>query len=221
MLRATAERRLKLAAKILAIRMSQQKLRQRPRVWRHVKSLILAHAGIRASSHVAHRIPASLASGNICRRQSPHQRRSVVNLNVMQLEILARGHMCDAVGVLFRQLSHDLELPCIQPARGNLNALHPRRIPHGVGALGQRPRRKIELLDFLPIAALTIVIALPVGPSPQPGFGEEALVQLALLTQCNVSLKSVNFARQTFRQLPGELFFPKCVRRFHKFSVEL
>src|SRR5882724_3866533 len=61
MLRASTKCRLKLAPKTLAVRMPQQKLCQRLRVWRHIKGFVGADTRIRTRSYIAHRISASLA----------------------------------------------------------------------------------------------------------------------------------------------------------------
>ena len=97
MLRASAECWLELAAKTLAVRMPQQKLRQRLRVWRYIKRFVGANARIGTRSYVAHRISASLTRGDVRRCQPPHERRSVIYVDVMQLEILARSDVRNPV----------------------------------------------------------------------------------------------------------------------------
>src|SRR5437773_866599 len=97
MLRASAECWLELAAKTLAVRMPQQKLRQRPRVWCYIKRLVGANPGVRARSYVAHRISASLARRDVRRCQPPHERRSIVYVHVVELEILARSDVRNSV----------------------------------------------------------------------------------------------------------------------------
>src|SRR6266700_3100454 len=97
MLRASAECRLELAAKTLAVRMPQQKLRQRPRVRRHVKRFIGANSGIRTRGDIAYRISASLARRDVHRCQPPHERRSIIYVHVVELEILARSDVRNSV----------------------------------------------------------------------------------------------------------------------------
>ncbi len=191
---------------------------------RHVECFVLANAGVGASSNVADGVAASLTCSNARGREAAHQAWRVVDLHVMELEILPRGDVRDAVGIFFGQLGHGLELCRVEPARGNLDALHARRVPHSVRTLSQFARRKIQPLDFLPIAALAIVVTLAVSASAQPRLGEETLVQFSLLAQGDVGFKRVNFAGQILRDrlpdLAGELFFPKYVRSFHKFHPQ-
>ena len=117
--------------------------------------------------------------------------------------------MGDAVGVFFRQLGHHLELLGVEPASGNLDTLHARRIPHGHGTLGQVPGWIGDLLHLLTIVPLAVVIALAVGAPAKAGFGKKALIQLALFSQRDLRFKHVNFTPQGFRYLSPELFFPK------------
>ncbi len=134
-LRASAERGLELPAEVLAVRVAQEKLRQRAGIGRDVEHLVLADSRIRARRHVADRIAAGLAGRNTGSRKTAHQARSVVDVNVVELKILPRGHVRDVVGVLLRQLRHGLELIRVEPSTGNLDPLHARSIPHRVRTL--------------------------------------------------------------------------------------
>ena len=68
------------------------------------------------------------------------------------------------------------------------------RSPGGIG----------HLLNFLSVVPLAVVVALAVGSAAQARFGEEALVELALLSQGDFRLEDVDLARQSspasFRQ---------------------
>ena len=104
---------------------------------------------------------------------------------------------------------------CIQPARRNLYALHAGGVPQRIWAFGEVARRKIELLNFVTVVALTIVVALAVGAAAQARLGEEPLFQLALLTEHEFGLEYVHLALQMLRHLPIEFFFPQRIRSFH------
>ena len=65
-----------------------------------------------------------------------------------------------------------------------------------------------DFLDFLAVVALAVVIALAVGAAAKARFGEQALVDLALLAQRDFGFEDVDLARQIFRHLSGELLFP-------------
>ena len=208
MLGAAAERRLKLAAKILAVGVSEQKLRQRLRIRGHVKRFVLANACIRARRHITHRVSASLARSDARRRQAPHQAGRVVNLDVVQLKVLPGGDVGDAVGVFLRQLGQTSSCAAFRPPPGILMRCIPGASHIVVRAFGQVAGGKIQSLDFLAVAALTVVIALPVGAAAQAGLGEKAFVELALLAQHDFGLEGVDFAGERFRDAAREFFFP-------------
>ena len=103
MLRAAAERRLEFPAEVLAIGMAQQEFRKRARIRRDVEHFVRADARVGASGDVAHGISASLARRDARGRQPPHHAGRVVNVNVVKLKILPRGHVRDAVGIFLGQ----------------------------------------------------------------------------------------------------------------------
>src|SRR4029077_6930516 len=84
----------------------------------------------------------------------------------------------------------------------------PRRIPHGVWALGQG--RVGEVLGGHPIVPMAVVVALPVGPAAEGGFGEDLFLDLPELAEGNLGFKGVDFLRQLLRNRIAELFFPVC-----------
>ena len=130
-------------------------------------------------------------------------------MDVVELEVLARGHVRDAVGILFSHLRHGFQLHGVHSACWNLDALHAGSVPHRHRTLGQIARRIGHGLDVFSIVPLTVVVALAIGASSKPRFGEQALVHFALLAQRHVSFKTVNLVRQPFRYLSGKSVFPK------------
>ena len=88
-----------------------------------------ADAGERAGGDVAHGVAARFARGDADRRQPPHEGRRVFDVDEVELEVLARGDVRDAVGVLLGELGHDLELLGREPAERDLDPLHAGRVP--------------------------------------------------------------------------------------------
>ena len=148
--RAAAEGGLELTAEILAIGMAQQEFRQRMGVRRHVERFVRADAGVGAGGHVAHGVAAGFARGDADGGQAPHHAGRVLDVHVVKLKVLARGDVGDAVGVFLGQFGHGFQLRGVQPAGGDLDALHARGVPHGVRALGQVAGGIGHLLHFLP-----------------------------------------------------------------------
>src|SRR5256885_5742814 len=99
MLGASAECRLEFAAETLAVRMAEQKTRQRARIRRNVKTFVGANSGVWTGGDVADRISASLAGGNVDGREPSHHARGIIDVDVMKLEILAGGDVGDAVRI--------------------------------------------------------------------------------------------------------------------------
>ncbi len=133
----------------------------------------------------------------------------------MKLEILPRGHVRDAVGVLLGEIRQRLKLLRVEPSRGDLDALHPRSVPHRVRALGQFPGRIAEQLNCLAVVPLTVVVALAVDASSKPRFSEQPLVDLALLAQGNFRFEDVYFTSQMLGNFSGKPFGPERVRDLH------
>jgi hypothetical protein len=107
---AARERRLELAPEVLHVGMAEQEAHQRLRVRRDVERLGLAHARERARGDVAHRVAARLARGDADRREPPHQVGRVLDVDVVELDVLARGDVQDPVGVLLGQRREHVEL---------------------------------------------------------------------------------------------------------------
>ena len=134
---AAGEGDLELAPEVLHVGMTEQKVGQSPRVGGDVERLRVAHAGHRAGGDVAHRVAARLTGGDADRGQPSHQVGRVHHVDEMELDVLARGDVADAVGVLLRQVRQHLDLLRVEPAPRNLDALHAGRVPGRVRPLGQ------------------------------------------------------------------------------------
>ena len=91
----------------------------------------------RAGGHVAHGVAARLARGDADGGEAPHQRRRVVDVDEVELEVLARGDVDDAVGVLLGEVGQDLELPGVDAAERDLDPLHAGRVPQRGRPLGE------------------------------------------------------------------------------------
>ena len=215
MLRAAAEGRLEFPSEILGVRMAHQEFGQGAGVGRDVELFIRADARVGASRHVAHGISAGLARGDVRGGQAAHHAGRILDVDVVKLEILPRGHVRDAVGILLGQVRQRLELPRVQSSRGNLDALHPGSIPHRIRALGQISGGIFKPLNGFAVVPLSVVITLAVDSSAKARFGKEALVNLALLSQGDFRLEDIYFTGQTLRHFPGESFSPKRVRDLH------
>ena len=188
--------------------MPQQKLGKRPGVRCHVKNFVGANPSIRTRRDVAHRVSAGLSRGDSRGRQAAHHAGCVLDVHVVQLEVLPRGHVHNAVGVFLGELRKRFQLLRIHSARGNLDALHPRRVPHGMGAFGQSRGGVGNLLNGLAVVSLPVIVPLAIDPAAQAGLREHALLEFALLAQGDFRLENIDFALQSFRHFPGQLFRP-------------
>ena len=81
--------------------MTQQELGAGLGIRGYIERFGIANAGNRACSDVSHGISAGLTRGNTYRGQSIHNIRRVVDMNIVQLNILAGGDVQDGVRVLF------------------------------------------------------------------------------------------------------------------------
>ena len=214
-LRAPAERGFELAAEVLHVRMAQQEARQGPRIRSHVKGLVRTNAGVGTRGNVAHRVAAGLARGDSHGGQAAHDSGCIFEMDEVQLEILSRGDVGDAVGVLLRQIRHHFQLLWIQPSEGNLDTQHPRRVPEGVGALGPPVLRVRNLPGLRAVVALPIIVALPVNASAKPRFGEDLFIEPILTPQLDLHLKRIDFLGQLLRQLAFQTFLPQCIAGLH------
>ena len=215
MLRAAAECGLKLATEVLHVRVTQQKARQHASVGRNVEDFVRAYARVGTGSHVADTVAASLPSCDAHGGQAAHERRDVVEVDEMQLEVLTGGDVGDSVGVLLGQFRHRFELLRVHPAVRDLDSQHPRRVPQSVGAFGRIAFGVGQLAGFLPVMALAVVVALAVGAAAKPRLGENLLVDLALAAQLDLRLEFVNLLREVLGELAPETLPPQRIACFH------
>ena len=132
-------------------------------------------------------------------------------MNVVELKILAGSYVRDVVGVFLRQVGHRLELLRVEPPAGNLDALHAGRIPHRVRTLREVAGGIVHFLKCCAVISLAVVVALAVSAAAKPRFGEEPLVNFALLSQRDFSLVDIHLAGEVFRHLSRECLLPKWV----------
>ena len=194
--------------------MAHQEPRQRMGIGRDVEDFVAADAGKRAGGDVANGISASLAGCDADRRQPPHDRGPVLDVDEMELKILARGDVRDAVGIFLGQFRHRLELPRVKPAERNLDPQHARRVPHRVWSFARLVGIR-QLAALGAVVALAVVVALAIGATAQTRLGEHLFVDLPLLAQIDFRFKLVNFTADRLGQFAPELFLPNGVAGFH------
>ena len=93
-----------------------------------------------AGGHIADAVAAGFAGSDIDGGQAAHESGCVVNVNEVELNILARGDVRDAVGIFFGQFGEDFELRRVKPAERNFDALHAGRVPERVRTFGEGSR---------------------------------------------------------------------------------
>ena len=199
MVLAAGERDLELAPEILHVIMTQQKVGQRARIGRDIEGLVVTHARQWAGRHIAHGVATGLTRGQANRGQATHQIGRVVDVYVVQLKVLARRNVQDAVRVLVGQICQRLHLRDAQAAIRYLDALHARRIPHGVRALRECAGWKVERPRLNAVVTLTVVIALSVDAAAQARLGKHLFIQAVLAAQFHLALEDVDFMRQIRR----------------------
>ena len=206
---------LELAPHFLGVAVTQQMVGHRLGVGRGIEGLAAADAGQRAGGDVAHRVAAGLAGGDAHGRQPAHEIGRVFDVDVVQLHVLAGGDVADGVGVLLGDVGEDIHLSRVQAPEGYLDALHARRIPHGLHALGRRGgKRQAAVGDA--VVALAVVITLAVGAAAQPRLGEQLVLDLALLLELDLAFEDVDFAREIERHPVCEAFFPASQCRWYR-----
>src|SRR5207245_7959476 len=112
------------------------------------------------------------------------------------------------------QLGESLQLRRVQPAEGNLDALHAGRIPQRVGPLCAAGGIAEPLLRAA-VMPLAVVIALSVGAAPEPCLGEDAIFDLALLLEGDFVLEDIEFGGQMRRHLASKMGLPLGIACFH------
>src|SRR5262249_35603536 len=95
-------------------------------------------------------------------RESTHYIGCILDVDVVQLHVLARGDVANSVGVFLSHVGEGVHLIRVQAAEGDLDALHARRIPDSFNALrGLGGKRQLALGDA--IVSLPVVITLAIG----------------------------------------------------------
>jgi len=59
------------------------------------------------------------------------------------------------------------------------------------------------------VVALTVIVALPIDATPQPGLREELILDLPLVFQLDLGLEDVDFAPKPRRYLGSQHLFPR------------
>lgn len=201
---AAGEGDLELAPEVLAVGVAEQEPGEGVGVGGHVERLGVADAGQGAPGHVAHRVAAGLAGGDAHRGQPAHDRRRVVQVHEVQLHVLAGGDVEDGVRVLLGHLGQHLELLGGDPAVRDLDPQHARGVPDGLGALGEVAGGVLQAARGHAVVPAPVVVALAVGPAPQAGLGEHALLHLALPPKLDLRLELVDLDRQIRRHTVDE-----------------
>ena len=205
---ASGEGDLELPAEVLRVRMSHQKRGTGQRIGRRVEGLGPAHTGHRACGDISHRIAAGLARGDSHGGQSIHEVRRVVDVDIVELDVLARGHVQDVVGVLLRELSKEVHLLCRDASERDLNAHHAGRVPHRFRPLCQLPAGEFQLPGARAVDSLAVVVSLTVDTTPKPGLGEDGVFELALALQFDLGLEYLYLPAQILRDPVRELLLP-------------
>ena len=94
---AAGEGDFEFAAKVLHVVVAQQKPGQGVGIGGGVEGFGAADAGQLAAGDVAHGVAAGFAGGDADGSQSAHQVRCVFDMDVVKLDVLAGGHVQDAV----------------------------------------------------------------------------------------------------------------------------
>ena len=203
---AAGEGDFELAAEALRVGMTKQELGACFRVRCHIENFAAAHTGERTSGHVAHGIAASFTRRNTDSRKPAHQARSVFNMNVVKLEVLACGDMKHAVGVFLGHFRQSVELIRRDAAEWNFDALHAWRVPKGFRPLGDFAQRKLLCADA--VMPMPIIVTLAVTTPAQTRFRKDLLVELPLPAQEHLRFKDVDFLSEQGIDPVGEFFLP-------------
>src|SRR5690606_9251796 len=110
---------------------TEEVVRVRVRVGRDVERLVVADAGEGAGGDVTHRVAARLARGDAHGGQAAHQIRRVLDVDEVELDVLARRDVQDRVRVLLGEIRGHFDLLGRELPVGDLDAHHARRVPQG------------------------------------------------------------------------------------------
>ena len=148
--RAAGERRLELPRQGLRVRMPHEVPRIRGGVRRDVEELVGTHTGQRASRDVADRVPARFARRQPDLAEDAHNVRRVLQLHVVELDVLARGHVpLVQRDEPRRYLAQRVQLVGRQPSERYLDAHHLRvGLALAVYALLQAVRQELRLVEL-------------------------------------------------------------------------
>ena len=188
--------------------MAEQEARQPLGIRRHVECLCPTDPRDWAGGHIANRVTARFTGRNPHRCQPAHAGRGVLDVHEMQLEILPGGDVQNAIGVFFGNLRQDLELFGRDSSKGDLDALHPGRIPRRVGPLGQTGMRIGQALRLQTVEPLGIIIALAVRATAKPGLCKKFLIDFTEFAQFHLRLENINFLAELGRNLRTKFCLP-------------
>ncbi len=141
---AAREGNLEFASEVLRVGAAQQKVGHRQRMGGDIKTLRRAETGIGASGDVANHVAAGFTGRDPHFGQPAHDVGGFFELNEVELDVLTRGDVADAVCVLLGQIRQADHLFRGQDAERNLDSQH-----------------------------LDAALALPVNPVPQAGLEED------------------------------------------------
>ena len=87
---------------------------------RHVEALVGGDAGVRTGRDVAHRAAARFARGQARVGQAAHRGLDVVELDEMELHVLAGGDVAEAARIAFADVGQRVELIAVNTPCGIL-----------------------------------------------------------------------------------------------------
>ena len=204
----TGKGHFELAAKALSVRMTQQEFRACFGVWFDIEHFTPAHTRNRARGDVANGIAARFARRNAHGCKPSHQVRRILDMDIMELEVLARGDMEYAVGIFLGHFSEGVKLIRRYAPEWDLDTLHAGRVPKGFGALGQVAQVG-KFLFANAVVPMPIVVTLTITASPQASFRKNLLIELALAAQRHLRFENVYLFGKLVIRLVRELLFPR------------
>ena len=171
---AAFERDLELARQRRAQPVPQQEAGQRFRVGGHVEGLVGGDAGELAGGDVAHRVAARLAGGEAGVGEPPHRRLDVVQLDEVDLDVLAGGDVTEAARVALGDVGQHVELGRRQHALRDLHPDHLRvvELALAVGTADEAedaPLFRRDLAAFELAEHVGELVDVRVGGERQPG----------------------------------------------------
>ena len=120
-------------------------------------------------------------------------------MHEVKLHILPGRDVQNAVRILLCQIGKSVDLVGDEPAEGDLDAHHSRRVPDGIRALYGITAWKFELLWPRAVVALPIVVALAVYTAAKTCFGKDLFTDLSLLPTNDFGLKNIDLTGQFIR----------------------